>query len=341
MSGEADDKRPAISIVMPAYNAAHYLPLVLPPLLNMLHDGEVQELIVVDDQSTDNTVQVAKEMGANVLINPVNGGPGAARNLAAQHAKGEILWFVDSDVIAWPGGAGHIRPAFEDPEVVAVFGSYDETPSGKTWISKYKNLVHRYYHQRGNEESSTFWAGCGAVRKDAFLAVDGFDVETYRRPSIEDIDLGYRLRAAGGRILLLPDLLGKHLKVWTVRNAIHTDIFMRAIPWSRLMIHREGLTDDLNVSQGERIRAILAGLFVLSLAATVLLPAFWPALLVLLLAMIAANSYLLQFMVGNGGVAFAVFGFAYHQLYYLYSSAAFAWCLVEVKLLRRTQMVVR
>lgn len=329
MTADAEPARLTISVVMPAYNAAHYMPLVLPPLLNMLHEGEIGELLVVDDQSTDNTIAVAEEMGATVLRNPVNGGPGAARNLAARHAKGDILWFVDSDVIAWPGGAAHILPAFAEPDVVAVFGSYDETPSGQSWISKYKNLVHRYYHQRGNEESSTFWAGCGAVRKDAFLAVNGFDVVTYTRPSIEDIDLGYRLRAAGGRILLLPNLLGKHLKVWTVRNVIHTDIFMRAIPWSRLMITREGLTDDLNVSQGERIRAILAGMFVLSLLVLAVFPAFWPATLVLLLAMIAANSYLLQFMYANGGPAFALFGFAFHQFYYLYSSAAFAWCMLE------------
>lgn len=340
---EADDK-PAtntITVVMPAYNAAHYMPLVLPPLLNMLNAGEIAELLVVDDQSTDDTVKVAEEMGATVLINPVNGGPGAARNLAAQHAKGDILWFVDSDVIAWPGGTAHILPAFEDPAVVAVFGSYDETPSGQSWISKYKNLTHRYYHQRGNEESSTFWAGCGAVRKDAFLAVDGFDVETYTRPSIEDIDLGYRLRAAGGRILLLPKLLGKHLKVWTIRNVIHTDIFMRAIPWSRLMIQREGVTDDLNTSSGERVRAALAGLFLLSILTIIIVPGLWPLKLAMLAIVVVANWGFFSFMINNGGLAFAIFGLAFHQFYYLYSSAAFVWCMIEVKLLRRTKMIVR
>lgn len=332
---EEGTARSQISVIMPAYNAAHYMPLVLPPLLNMLHDGEIMELLVVDDRSTDDTVKVAEEMGATVMQTPVNGGPGAARNLAAQRAKSDILWFVDSDVIAWPGGAAQILPAFDDPSVAAVFGSYDETPSGQSWISKYKNLTHRYYHQRGKEESSTFWAGCGAVRKAAFLAVDGFDVETYTRPSIEDIDLGYRLRAAGGRIMLLPGLLGKHLKVWTVRNVIHTDIFMRAIPWSRLMITREGLTDDLNTSSGERVRAILAGLFVLSLLALIVFPGFWPAPVVLLIAVVAANWNFLRFMVQNGGPAFALFGLAFHQFYYLYSSAAFAWCMVEARLLRR------
>ncbi len=332
---EEGQSRSHISVVMPAYNAAHYMPLVLPPLLNMLNAGEICELLVVDDQSTDDTVAVAESMGATVLRNPINGGPGAARNLAAQHAKGDILWFVDSDVIAWPGGAEHILPAFENPEVCAVFGSYDETPSGQSWISKYKNLTHRYFHQRGNQEASTFWAGCGAVRKSAFLDIGGFDVKTYTRPSIEDIDLGYRLRSAGGRIMLLPDLLGKHLKVWTLRNVIHTDIFMRAIPWSRLMITREGLTNDLNVGSGERARAAIAGLFLLSILTLIIMPGLWPLKIAMLAIVVIANWDFLKFMARNGGIPFAIFGLAFHQLYYLYSSAAFVWCMIEAKVMRR------
>ncbi len=318
-----------ISVVMPAYNAAHYMPLVLAPLIEMLHAGEVLEVLVVDDQSTDDTVAVAEKLGATVLINPVNGGPGAARNLAAQQAKGDILWFVDSDVIAWPGGPAQIEQAFRDPGVHAVFGSYDETPAGKSWISQYKNLTHRYYHQRADQEASTFWAGCGAVRKSAFLNIDGFDVVTFTRPSIEDIDLGYRIRSAGGRILLLPDLLGKHLKVWTVKNVIHTDIFMRAIPWSRLMLTREGISNDLNVGPAERARALFAGLLILSVLALIVLPGLWPVSVAVILVTFAINWPFFHFMQKNGGILFALACLAFHQIYYIYSSGAFVWCILE------------
>lgn len=324
-----------ISVIMPAFNAAHYMPVVLAPLLKMLGDGEIAELIVVDDQSTDDTASVASGLGARVLTNPQRGGPGAARNFAAQHAKGDIIWLVDSDVIAHSGGPAQILEAFKDPVVHAVFGSYDDAPAGQSWLSSYKNLMHRYYHQRGKREASTFWAGCGALRKAAFLDVGGFDVATYTRPSIEDIELGYRLRAAGGRILLLPDLLGKHLKVWTLRNAVHTDIFCRAIPWSRLMIGREGITDDLNASKTERLRAVIAGLLVLSLLALPFAPQVWWLALALLLIAIVANWPLLTFLNKAGGFGLAVRGGLYHQLYYIYSSAAFAWCLLEWVLWRR------
>ena len=325
----------AISVVMPAYNAAHYMPRVLAPLLRMLHDGEIAEILVVDDQSTDDTAAVARALGARVLTNPQRGGPGAARNFAATRAVGEILWLVDSDVIAHPGGPAQIAAAFRDPGVHAVFGSYDDAPADQSWMSQYKNLMHRYYHQRARREATTFWAGCGALRKSAFLAVGGFDVKTYTRPSIEDIELGYRIRAAGGRILLLPDLLGKHLKVWTVRNAIQTDIFARALPWSRLMIGREGLTDDLNTGKAERLRAGLAGLWLLSILILPFAPGLWWLTLVLFGLVVVANWPLVAFLYRAAGAGVAVRGGLYHQIYYVYSATVFVWCLVEARILGR------
>ena len=341
---------PKISVVMPAYNAAHHLPVVLAPLLAMLRAGEIAEILLVDDCSTDATAAVAAglgaaglgaadlgaaDLGARVLIMPKNGGPGAARNFAARHAVGEILWLVDSDVVAHPGGPALIAAAFADPGVVAVFGSYDAAPAGQGWMSQYKNLMHRYYHQRAKREASTFWAGCGALRKAAFLAVGGFDVKTYTRPSIEDIELGYRLRAAGGRILQLPDLQGTHLKVWTLRTALHTDIFARAIPWSRLMIGREGLTDDLNTSRAERVRAGLAGLLALSVLIVPFAPGLWGLALALLAVVVVANWPLLRFLYRAAGPGVALRGGLYHQIYYLYSATAFIWCLVEARVLGR------
>lgn len=322
-----------ISVIMPAYNAAHLLPRVLPPLLKMLADGEVSEVLVVDDNSTDDTATRAAEMGAKVMVTPQNGGPGVARNLAATVAKGEVLWFVDSDVVAWPGGPAQIRSAFADDAVGAAFGSYDAAPEGP-WFSRYKNLLHRFHHQQARE-ASTFWAGCGAVRASAFEAVGGFDTETYAVPSIEDIELGYRLRSAGWSIQVLPEWQGKHLKIWSMRNAVFTDIFRRALPWSRLMISREGLTNELNAGTGERVRAVIAGLFWLSLTLAVagLVPLAWPV--VIFAGALLSNWPLASFFNAHGGLSFALAAMMYHQFYYIYSAGSYAWCLFEYHVLGR------
>lgn len=323
----------SISVVVPAFRAAHLLPRVLAPLMAMHRRGEVEEVIVVDDVSPDETATIASDLGARVIVMDKNGGPGAARNRAAEEAKGDILWFVDSDVIAWEDGAEKVRAAFADPEVAAVFGSYDSTPDGQHWFSRYKNLMHRFYHQRAERDAHTFWAGCGAVRKDVFRQIGGFDIETYRVPSIEDIELGYRIRRTGGRIVVDPTLLGKHLKVWTTKNAIHTDIFRRALPWSRLMISREGVHNDLNTSHGEKAKALIAGMLILSLLALPFMPGLWPVTFSLLALALIANAAFVRFMFSNGGLGFAILTFLYHQVYYVYSAAAFAWCLFEYHVL--------
>lgn len=322
-----------ISVVMPAYNAEHLLDRVLAPLMRMLETGDVQEVLVVDDRSTDNTAAKAREMGATVLIMPVNGGPGAARNLAAQQAAGDVLWFVDSDVIALPDGPKYVRSALSEDNVAAVFGSYDDAPDGQAWFSRYKNLLHRYHHQRAKREARTFWAGCGAIRADVFREVGGFDVKTYEVPSIEDIELGYRIAATGRRIVVEPRLQGKHLKVWTIRNSLTTDIFCRALPWSRLMISREGLGDDLNTSGAERLRAGLALLLLLSVLILPFQPHLWPLTLLLLALAFVANRDLARMLATHGGPWFAFKCILYHQFYYLYSASVYVWCLFEYHLL--------
>lgn len=325
----------SVSVIMPAYNASSLLPQVLPPLIELRDRGEISEVLVVDDRSTDDTVQAAEQMGVRVLVAPVNAGPGAARNLGCEHAVGDVLWFVDSDVIARTESAAPIRRAFEDPQVGAIFGSYDDTPQSSYWFSQYKNLLHHFHHQRGNPDARTFWAGCGAVRKDVFKEVDGFDTDTYQVPSIEDIELGYRISNAGYRIVLDPEVLCKHLKHWTIPNAIQTDIFKRALPWARLMISREGLTNDLNTGTGERLRAVLALVFLLSILALPVIPTIWPVSLFATILVFAANWSLFSLFFSRRGLFMSVAAMLYHQIYYVYSASVFAWCLFEFHVLGR------
>ena len=134
------DTTPTISVIMPAYNAAHYLEWSLPPLMEMLERGTVSEVIVVDDCSTEaSTAELARRGGARTIRTPGNGGPGAARNLGAKEAVGQILWFVDADVIAYRDGPERIRRALADHTVCAVFGSYDDLPPAPAFAAQYKN----------------------------------------------------------------------------------------------------------------------------------------------------------------------------------------------------------
>ena len=322
----------SISVIMPVYNGAATIGRSLAPLLAMQRDAEVKEIIVVDDSSTDATVELATALGVRILHSDGRLGPGGARNVAAPAAIGEVLWFVDADVVVRADAGRVLRRAFQRPDVTAVFGTYDDRPAATNFLSQYKNLVHHHYHRANGGEAETFWAGCGAIRRDVFLDAGGFDVARYPYPSIEDIELGFRLRQQGLCIVLDPALQGTHLKEWRLANLLHTEIFRRALPWSRLIHSRTGLLDTLNTGRAERWRALLAIGLVASIPLAVAGrgPGWLPA--ALLIAAAGANAALLKLFSRRQGIWFAVKGLLFHQLYYLYGATVFVWSWIEYRL---------
>jgi glycosyltransferase involved in cell wall biosynthesis len=176
---------PSVSVIVPAYNRSRELRECLSALSRSVPPP--LESIVVDDASTDDTSSVATEHGAIVLRLARNAGPAAARNAGGRAAQGDIVLFVDSDVVVAPEAIRRVVKAFEDdPALAAVFGSYDRRPRAPGLVSRYRNLLHHYTHQIGNPEAGTFWSGCGAIRRSVFVGVGGFDAARSPRPSIED-----------------------------------------------------------------------------------------------------------------------------------------------------------
>jgi hypothetical protein len=209
--------------------------------------------------------------------------------------------------------------------VAALFGSYDDRPASPGTVTEYRNLLHHWTHQNGPSEASTFWAGCGAIRREVFRRVGGFDAELYDRPAIEDIELGMRIRAAGERIRLCPEIQVKHLKRWRLLEMIRVDVTCRAIPWTRLLIDRPGTGGDLNLEPGQKACVVLVFLSLGALAGALV----WPWLLLAPLALLAPvlwiNRSLYALFLRHRGPLFAVAGVGLHLLYYLYSGVAFLY----------------
>lgn len=251
-------------MIVPAFDGAGHLRACLEALQASTFAGH--EVIVVDDASTDDTAEVARAMGARVVRQEERGGPAQARNAGAAVARGDYLLFLDADVCVRPDTlAIAMERCAQDGSIDALFGSYDPAPSAPNFLSQWRNLLHHHVHQEGREEASTFWTGCGAIKRSVFHEVRGFDPR-YRRPSVEDIELGARLRRAGRRVVLDKRLQVTHLKRWTLPGMLLVDVRDRAIPWMQLILREGRAPDDLNLGLRHRGSAVLAHLVVLALA---------------------------------------------------------------------------
>lgn len=312
---------PTVSVIVPVFRGGPAFEQCLTSLWACVPSAD--ELIVVVDGGDPVAVAAAKYAKAKVIVLEERQGPAMARNAGAQAAIGQVLFFVDADVLVPPGAITQVRKLFrENPEVVAMMGSYDDAPAADNFLSQYKNLLHHYVHQRAGEEAFTFWTGCGAVRRGVFLKMGGFS-DQYAEPSVEDIEFGYRLRAAGHAIRLSHDLQVTHLKRWTPRSLLTTDLHHRAIPWTELILAAGRFDDDLNIDRRSRWKVVLVYLMLLSLLPAVV----WPIALVVPLALAVTlwvmDLPLWRFFVQKRGVGFAVRALPWQWFYYLYCGLGF------------------
>ncbi|MBK9166435.1 MAG: glycosyltransferase family 2 protein [Bryobacterales bacterium] len=306
---------PAISIVIPAYRAEATLPAALEALSQS--DFSDFECIVADDHSPEPAEQLGQPgLPVRWVRLDRQGGAALARNAGAREARAGLLVFLDADVTVHPDTLGRIADALGgQPDLAAIIGSYDDEPAAPDFLSQYRNLMHCFFHRTARPRATTFWTGCGAVRRDWFLRLGGFDPAF---DGIEDIEFGYRLYHAGARIALDPAIQVKHHKVWRPWNLLRTDVLSRAVPWTDLILRDRHVPTDLNTSPRQRVSVVLVWL------APVLLFAGPPAAAAALAAALLLNLEVLGFFRRKRGLWFGVRAAPWFLFYLFYSGLGFA-----------------
>jgi len=262
-------------------------------------------------------------------------GPAKARNIGSAAATGDLLFFVDADVEVEPDAIAQIISLFQgDPNLAAAIGSYDDSPGESNFLSQYRNLFHHYTHQTACEEASTFWGACGVIRRDIFQQLQGFD-ERYRKPCVEDIELGYRIKRAGYQIRLCKTLQVKHLKRWDAFSIIKTDFFQRALPWTELIWRDRHLLNDLNLQTSSRVSVGLIYALFVALAASVWWVNALAVGLIIGLLLGILNRSVYCFFSGKRGLWFALQTIPWHWLYFAYSGLAFGIGSIRYHLLHK------
>ena len=314
-------ENPFISVIIPVYNGAAALRICLDSIFQSSYPHF--ECIVVDDHSTDDSIAIAESYRTKTIRSSVQGGAASARNRGAETAQGDVLLFIDADVEIYPNSLDIVAETFaENSNISAIFGSYDDNPGCSNFFSQYKNLFHHYIHQTSREDASTFWSGCGAIKREVFFEIGKFD-ETYKKSSIEDIALGYKLKRKKHKIRLVKQLIVKHLKPYSFVSLVKSDFFDRAIPWTVLMLNNKQLATDLNLKVKHKLSALLL-LFI----PVFLLLAFnhtWFALpsVLAFVVLLMLNCDLYGFFLKKRGTFFTFRVVPLHFLYYFYSTLGF------------------
>ena len=229
--------RPLLSVIVRRAAGPAVLPQSLAALAASDPPRACWELIVVDDASNDSTAELAAAY-ADLVVRLAGAphGPAYARNRGVEVARGDVVAFIDADVVVHPDTLRRFAWQFaNDSNSVPSSGPMMPAPPSPGLVSQYRNLLHHYHHQENPGEAETFWAGCGAVRTTVFRDAGMFDEWHYRRPSIEDIELGHRIRRLDRRILLAPRF--RALTSSTGPSPmLRTDLLDRGIPWMRLLL---------------------------------------------------------------------------------------------------------
>jgi glycosyltransferase involved in cell wall biosynthesis len=246
---------------MPVYNAERLLGECLAAVnASTFRDYEI---VVVDDSSTDKSREIAASYGARVVPSGGRLGPGRARNKGVEHARGDIVFFIDSDVVVRPDTLARLATAFDrDPGVSglmrAVAGDAFRTSAASTRISGCTTYVRRAgktCHFLRPRQRSAVPSSRRAVRRN------------YVDPNIEDTDYGQKLASQGFRVQILPDLEVEHVKGYDLAGLLRVD-FLRSMSLARLKLRKsaDGIgTNDTSVPTGYILSVPLAGLAVLLL----------------------------------------------------------------------------
>jgi glycosyltransferase involved in cell wall biosynthesis len=220
----------SLSVIIPTYNREKVLRRALDGYLAQSSPRLIEELLVVDDGSTDGTESMVREFGARSAfpiryLRQPNKGPAAARNFGIREARSDVVLFTDSDIIPKPDLVEqHILWHRRNPPIpTAVLGYVTWPPEIKAtpfmrWYGE--NNLFGFDQLRGEEEASFHhFYTCNVSLKTEFLRTCGQFDEEFKSAAYEDTELGYRLSKRGLRLLYNSEAIGYHYQFFSFGDA--------------------------------------------------------------------------------------------------------------------------
>ncbi len=211
---ETQELKPKLSVIIPTYNRENTIEKCLDAVFNSYFKDF--EIIVVDDCSTDSTLEKLKKYECRVIELKRNRGVANARNVGAKHAKADLLVFVDSDLMVYKNTFSKMLEVYESGQDIKVVGAVE---SGKCFSPKFSDnfctlkICYDYKWKKGVkfvDNYSAFNSECGLIEKKVFEEVGGFNTK-YKGAGVEEYDTGYEIIRHGYKNYIAPDILCDHV----------------------------------------------------------------------------------------------------------------------------------
>lgn len=228
--------RPYISVIIPVYNAQKTLEKCLTAIFSSSYQNF--EVIVVDDCSRDNSLEIAGSFNCQLIRMTSNQGASTARNRGAKAAQAEVLVFIDSDVVIQSDTLRLLTESIN--EYSAVFGIYSQKPGISRLLSLYQNFYAHKSIMETREITSMFYSYCAAIKKELFEEVGGFD-ETWKRATFEDVEFGLRLIERGHQIYLNKKIEIVHYVSYNLKR-FFKNYYYKSLDLSKFMFSKKRLS---------------------------------------------------------------------------------------------------
>ncbi len=304
-----------ISIIIPNRNGATTLDQCLKAAHASRHGNF--EVIVVDDSSGDNSIDVIQRYPCKLVRIRQHVGAAQARNEGARHSLGEILFFTDADCLLRHDTLTLAQAALAaaGPGVI-VGGSYTPVPYDQRFFSRFQSVFIHYFETRNAPTADYIATHALAIEAEVFRRNGGFDEGI--RPILEDVEFSHRLRRCGCRLLMDPAIQVQHIFNFSLARSLR-NAFVKSLYWTCYAIGNRDLLADSGTASVE----LKVNVFVFACNALLLSGYLLTAKMVLLTPVPLAlafnlwvNRGLLLAFQRAGGLGFAVMSALYYLLLY-------------------------
>jgi Glycosyl transferase family 2 len=238
---------PAVTVVVPVHNGAATVGQCLRAIRSSGLPRDAFEIIVVDQNSRDASTAIAARY-ADTVVRLTSGGARAAyaRNRGAELGKGEVLAFVDADIMVRPDTLPRMLTILgAHPHLQAISAARDAKPVARNFISQYWNLLIHLGERKRHGIGGNFGSGCGLIRRSTLVVAGMYDEWRFGSGNLEGIELGQRLQSAGHEVLFSTELQVTQLRRWTAYSLLRevwdrTALLARSLGYRRTLASMPG-----------------------------------------------------------------------------------------------------